>query len=150
MRKRQRSRTATPPDGFRWFRNWIALKTGGYHYEWRIARLVAGQVEVYGPVLTLDADDRYLHRVIWGPAIIPPSVEGTEELALSLVQGRHRSRPHRQDASDVPEKFLAVARRITAAFVETSDDLRTLYANSPERLEEVIRRVAVLIQEATE
>lgn len=148
MRKRQRPGLPVLADRtFLWFRNWIALKRGGYHYEWRIARIVDDQVEVYGSVLTLDADNAYLHRAIWGPTISPPPVEGTEELALSRAPDqRHRSQPHRQNAGEVPEKLLAVARQITMAFVASSDDLGAMYATAPEKLEEVIQRVAGLIR----
>jgi hypothetical protein len=45
--------------------------------------------------------------------------------------------------------LLALARKITTAFVGSSDDLRGRYAEAPDKLEEVIQRVAVLIRAAT-
>jgi hypothetical protein len=149
MKKPKQPEATTPAEGFVWFKNFIRLRGGGYHFEWRIARVLDGQVEVYGPVLTLDPDDRYLHRAIWGPAISPPPTEDVAA-ALSLVPGRNRQqRKLREGDGPVPEKLLAVARRITLAFVGSSDDLRSLYADAPHKLEEVIQRVAGLIQAAT-
>ncbi len=35
-------------DGWWWYRNFIFLKSGGYNFEWRIARVEAGRVQPFG------------------------------------------------------------------------------------------------------
>jgi hypothetical protein len=156
MTKKKRPEATTSAGEFRWFRNWIALKEGGHHHEWRIARLLLnGQVEVYGPVLTLDADNRYLDRVIWGPTIIPPPAEEAAS-SVSLVPSRNRQKrrnpqsasSHAEEIIGAGSKALTVAQGIVDAFVETVPVLDAYYGQRAGDRDALIRRLARLIEEA--
>lgn len=156
MTRKKRSQATTTPGVFRWFRNWIALKEGGFHHEWRICRVLAnGQVEVYGPVLTLDADSRYLLHAIWGSEIqLPPEAALSSALSLTPNRNRQKRRNPQADNSLVEQtlqpgpKALAVAEGIVDAFIGTVPALADFYRDRPAERDAVIRQIAVAIQAA--
>jgi hypothetical protein len=66
------------------------LRDGGYHYEWRIAKIDGDNVLVLGHAKPIRRTSRYFHLAIWGPVIVPPPAEdgggSTSALAKSLFQ----------------------------------------------------------------
>ncbi len=155
MRKKRQPSHRPPAlaDGWWWYRNFIPLRGGAHNYEWRIARVEGGKVKPFGMTAFLEPDHRYLRHALWHGPIEPPPLDPPAEAALALDRTGRRPKQaeERGDGSNEgpeSEKLLAVARRITTAFVETSGDLRAVYAEAPDKLEEVIQQVATLIRAA--
>jgi hypothetical protein len=61
-------------DGHYWFRNFVGLKEGGYHFEWRIARVTGDDVLILGHSKPIKRTDRYFDRAWWGEEIVMPPV----------------------------------------------------------------------------
>lgn len=151
--KRKYTPLDPPPlaDGLYLMRVFVPLRGGHYHHSWELTRVVAGTVHYVGSDRHYRLDAPVLRHARWYGPIQPHVSEApTTSLAHDDGRGGQRRRNRRGEtlaAEDQaqPDKVFAVAWRITAAFVEVSDDLRAMYADSPDKLEEVIRRVAGLV-----
>jgi hypothetical protein len=151
---KRKYRPPQPPplaDGLYLLRVFVPLRGGHYHHSWELTRVVAGTVHYVGSDRHYRVDAPVLRHARWYGPIQPHVSEApTSSLARDDGGGRQRRRNRRYETlaaeeQTQPDKVLTVAWRITAAFVEVSDDLRAMYADSPDKLEEVIRQVAGLV-----
>lgn len=134
-------------DGFYWFRNWINLRGGGHVDVWKLARVVGGRVQRFGSEALIDQDCPYLRHSMWVRIETP----GTDANAVCLLtDGRRQNRGSAPVAPGgdraASERVRKVAEGIVDAFVAMHDSTAGHYARRPDHKEELIVRVARLIE----
>ncbi len=119
-------------DGFYWFRNWINLPGGGHVGEWKLARVVRGQVQVFGSDAWLDPACPYLRDALWVRAEPPANVTAVRR-ATAWVD---------PSGGAVSERVRAVAEKIVDAFLAASRPLADYYAHRPDHRAELVAGIA--------
>ena len=134
-------------DSYYWFRNFINLRGGGYVDEWKLARVIGGRVQQFGSEAMLDQNCEYLRHSIW-VRIEPPHADANA--VCLLTDGRRRKRGSalvpQDDNRAACEKVRNVAEGIVDAFLAMQDSTAGYYARNPDHKEELIVRVARLIE----
>jgi len=141
---------AEPPaleDGYYWFRNWINLRDGGHVEEWKLARVIGGKVQRLGSDSLIDLGCPYLRHSIW-VRIEPPHAEANAVCLLTDVRRRKRGSVlvTQDDNRAASERVRKVAEGIVDAFLAMHDSTAGYYARNPHHKEELIVRVARLIE----
>jgi len=141
---------AEPPaleDGLYWYRVWINLRGGGYVDEWKLARIVGGKVQQFGSDGLLDLGCPYLRHALWVRAE-PPHTDANA--VCLLTDGRRRKRGSalvtQDDNRAASERVRKVAEGIVDAFLAMHDATAGYYTRNPDHKEELIVRVARLIE----
>lgn len=152
----KKPRPPEPPaleDGsYYWFRNFIHLHQGGYHYEWKIARVEAGRVQPLG-MKPLDPACRYLQHAIWHGPIEPPPLDEPPSTALALHQGgnrrgqRNRSQEEAADCTDAKRHAMRI-RRLAGDIVEMLFEVGKEVRQGTIRLAELVDRIEELLGDA--
>ncbi len=134
-------------DGYYWFRNWINLRGGGHVDRWKLARVTGGRVQRLGSEALIDQDCPYLRHALW-VRIEPPHTDANA--VCLLTDGRRRKRGHvlmtQDDNRAASERVRKVAEGIVDAFVAMHDSTVGYYARHPDHKEELVARVARLIE----
>jgi hypothetical protein len=114
------------PDGYYWLKNFINLRGGGHVRRWKLAQVVGGRVRVVGSSSELDQGCPYLRHALWVRAEPPADDRGV------TVAG-------------AADRVRLVAGEIVDLFVGLSETTAAYYARHPQHREELVARIAGLI-----
>lgn len=149
-KRRRNSARSELPDGYYWLKNFINLRGGGHVGEWRLARVVGGQVQVLGPDAELDLGCPYLEHARW-VRIDPPDADTTAVRMVSDGRRPGGSRPaDREGGRDVSGRARVVAEGIVDAFLSVHESAARYYGLHPEHREEFTDKIARLIERVRE
>jgi len=114
------------PDGYYWLKNFVNLRGGGHVRRWKLAEIVGGRVRVVGRASEPDQGCPYLRNAIWVRAEPPAADRGV------TVAG-------------AADRVRLVAGEIVDLFVGLSETTAAYYARHPHHREELVARIAGLI-----
>lgn len=155
MSRKRKRQTPVLTNGWYWYRLFVNLRGGCYHYRWQPALVEDGGIRLWGTDAPIPLDAPILKNALWSGPIEPPPLDDEHRTALALEQAATRLKPETwrlrptdEDEMEPGPVALAAASTILEAFLSTVDSLRDYYREHAEHRIELVEKMAALIEQA--